>query len=416
MSAYVTVIVENSTSAGGLFLTPLWVGFQNGSFDVYDSGSPASAALEKLAEDGDASELTSALQTVDSNSNDGLVLGNNGAEGPIDPEEIASYTFEIDDATNSRYFSYASMIIPSNDAFIAGGNPFAYELFDANGNFFGTQEIIITGDDVLDAGTEENTEIDAAFLNQTAANTGTTTLDGVVSSHEGFIGSEGNPVSGGNIFGGTTAAGTITTKEAGDFTQDNFELAKITILQSFKLDGGNENDLIAGADGYDTLSGGNGNDSLHGYQGNDIIVGGDGDDYIDGGDNYDVLEGGNGNDSIHGGAGDDIIKGQAGDDYLFGGSGNDELIAYSGNENFYGGAGEDKFIFDDNSTDFKAIFDFNDSENDIIVLVNIVDEFSDLTISNNSDGNAVVWLEDQSITLDGHASVDVTADWFEFII
>lgn len=469
MSAHITVVVENSTSTGGLFITPLWVGFQDGSFDIYDSGSPASVALEKLAEDGNTSGLASALNTADANSNDGVLFGTNGVAGVIDPEEIASATFTIDDATSSRYFSYASMIVPSNDAFIANGNPFAYELFDANGNFFGKQEIIINGNDILDAGTEDNTETDAAFLNQSAPNTGATTDGGVVATHEGFIGSEGNPGDGGNIFGGTTAAGTITTKEAGDFTQSNFELAKITILQSFDLSGNGGNDLIAGADGYDTLAGSSGDDSLHGYEGNDILEGGNGNDYLDGGKGHDILEGGNhndyiiggdgydmisggnhddslyggqgndmisggnhadyidggddndslnggnGDDSLYGGAGDDTLSGGNNDDYLFGGSGDDELWASEGNESFYGGAGEDKFIFDDDATGFKAIFDFDNSEGDIIVFAGIAEEFSDLTISDNSAGNAVVWLEDQSITLDGHASTDVNADWFDFI-
>ena len=82
------------------------------------------------------------------------------------------------------------MIIPSNDAFIASpGDPTALRIFDAYGNFLGGT-FDVQGSDVMDAGTEVNTERDAAFLNQTGPNTGQTE-NGVVALHPGFIGSVG---------------------------------------------------------------------------------------------------------------------------------------------------------------------------------------------------------------------------------
>ena len=80
------------------------------------------------------------------------------------------------------FFSFATMVIPSNDAFLASGDdPMAIELFDADGNIIGPVEIIQTGAQVLDAGTEVNTEADAPLLDQTTPNTGLTE-GGVVSS------------------------------------------------------------------------------------------------------------------------------------------------------------------------------------------------------------------------------------------
>lgn len=56
-AATVKVSVENLGPAGGIFLTPVWVGFHDGSFDTYDLGSPASAGLERIAEDGNPAPL-----------------------------------------------------------------------------------------------------------------------------------------------------------------------------------------------------------------------------------------------------------------------------------------------------------------------------------------------------------------------
>ena len=54
----VQVTIENLAPADGNFLTPAWVGFHDGTFDVYDLGAPASAALERLAEDGNTEPLS----------------------------------------------------------------------------------------------------------------------------------------------------------------------------------------------------------------------------------------------------------------------------------------------------------------------------------------------------------------------
>ena len=51
----VVVTAENLAPNGGTFQTPVWVGFHDGTFDIYDQGSPADAffpvtnALERLA-------------------------------------------------------------------------------------------------------------------------------------------------------------------------------------------------------------------------------------------------------------------------------------------------------------------------------------------------------------------------------
>ena len=175
----------------GTFQTPVWIGVHNGSFNLYDRGAPlvgadsplGSDALERLAEDGITAGLAQSFMT----SGAGLVEATlPGPSGPIAPGERAYQSFEINpNSASSRYFSYASMVLPSNDAFIANGNPTGHRLYSPQGEFV-FRDFIST--DVLDAGTEENDEVPAntAFLAQAAPNTGVTT-NGVVGLHPGFM-------------------------------------------------------------------------------------------------------------------------------------------------------------------------------------------------------------------------------------
>lgn len=225
------VTVENLSASGGLFLTPVWIGFHDGTFDLYDQGAAVSAGVERLAEDGNFGVLSTEFQSAQPTGVDGVVFGPAGFAGApvLDPGEVASADITVGSA--NRYFSYASMVIPSNDAFIANGSPTAYEVYDAGGNFAGPITFLVLGSHVLDAGTEDNTEMDAAFINQTGPNLGDTTVGGVVSPHQGFIDSFGNPGGTPIILGGTNAAGEPITPSAADFTLAGFEVARITITQ-----------------------------------------------------------------------------------------------------------------------------------------------------------------------------------------
>ena len=51
----------------------------------------------------------------------------------------------------NRFFSYAAMIIPSNDAFIANGSPFAHPVFDEQGSFVG-EPFFVRADRTLQLG------------------------------------------------------------------------------------------------------------------------------------------------------------------------------------------------------------------------------------------------------------------------
>ena len=223
-AALIQVEVENKSPTNGLFFTPVWVGFHKGNFDTFDVGSTASTALERLAEDGNAAELGTSLTGTQADAIGAVILAPDGFAGaPIfDPGDVSSSIFDVDPASH-RFLNYASMLIPSNDAFF--GNDNALELFTAGGDFIGDITITVLGRNIYDAGTEANTETDAAFLNQTVPNQGTTTAD-PIGLHAGFL-------PGGNILGGTNGAGFFFDSVLADFTRDGglVEIAEIRISQ-----------------------------------------------------------------------------------------------------------------------------------------------------------------------------------------
>lgn len=354
----VKVTVENLNGEGGLVATPVWVAAHDGSFDTFNTGEAASVELERLAEDGNIAPLADSFEESEAGV-DGVIFGTNGIPGVIDPNEVASTILDVD-ALTDRYFSYASMVIPSNDAFVANSNPLAFTLFDEDGNFVAPEEIIV-GDRVYDAGTEVNSELEAAFINQTGPNTGETE-NGVVTLHEGFIGSQGNPDGTPIILGGTSVAGTFIDPDVADFSVDGFEFLRFTFSEIEELLGTSAADTLIGGRGDDSILGNSGDDSLRGNAGEDTIDGGRGDDFINGnsgndvlfgnsgndelfgGTGNDLLEGGSGNDTLNGGRGDDIANGGSGDDYLVGNSGNDSLNGGAGNDTLNSSSGDDFLI------------------------------------------------------------------------
>ena len=150
-AAAIQVTVTNNANVGGLTLSPLWVGFHNGGFDLFDDGAAASNGLELLAELADASGLGAELAATQGSAVGG-VIGTGGIP-PIEPGETGTAVFDLD-PTDNRFFSFASMVVPSNDAFI--GNPDLIELFTAGGDFVGDIVITILGGQIWDAGTEIN--------------------------------------------------------------------------------------------------------------------------------------------------------------------------------------------------------------------------------------------------------------------
>ena len=177
----VTIRVDNLAEAGGLFFTPVWVGLHDGTFDVFDSGAVASSELEALAEGGD----TSGLSTLFTGCGVDGVVATGTPFGPAGSAfgSTAELTLTVDSMVD-RYFSFASMIIPSNDAFIGNADAMQYEIFDASGVFTGPHVITLYGRHIWDAGTEVNNANGGAAF----SNLGGISVDenGVIHQHTGL--------------------------------------------------------------------------------------------------------------------------------------------------------------------------------------------------------------------------------------
>jgi hypothetical protein len=151
----VTVEAFNNQPMGGFSLTPVWLGFHDGSFDAFDAGSAASAGVETIAELGDPSVLDGEFNAAAPSGVSDVLFSPSGPP-PFTPGQSNSTMIDVGDATSNRYFSFASMVIPSNDLFIGNDVPTAYEVFDAAGNFNGPITIELYGYNIWDAGTEVN--------------------------------------------------------------------------------------------------------------------------------------------------------------------------------------------------------------------------------------------------------------------
>ena len=350
--AKLRISVKNTSAEGGTALTPFFAGFHDGSFDLYDRGAVASAGLEALAEDGNNAVAAAELVAADADAQSVNVVGD---RGPIVAGERATAVLDVDGASNG-FLDVGSMVLPSNDAFVGTGN--SVQLFDAYGRFLGARTLVFEGGDVLDAGTEVNTERDAAFINQTAPDTGLTE-GGTVEAHPGFNGSLGNPGGEQIILGGTNAFGEFIDPEAADFSRPGAQIAEVHVNLATERTGtdardfilgdrsddlvqaGAGNDVVLGRDGWDVLDGGAGNDLLLGGRGDDALAGGDGRDKLIGGADDDALSGGAGGDKLLGGRGDDALDGGEGRDKLWAGSGDDRIDGGAGNDWISGGRGDD---------------------------------------------------------------------------
>lgn len=219
----VSVTIENLSPTGGFSLTPVWVALHNGGFDSYNGGELASnfPGITELAEDG----LTGPISAAFAASPAGLAGGVDAtimdlnAAPVFSPGESRTFSFGGGNPAVNRYFSYASMVVPTNDLFVANGNPLAHELFDANGNFLGPIVINLFGSSVNDNGSEVNDAFGGAAF---SANGGTGVDEFVPirnfftqAGDEAYLASfiETNTVDGGTItsaFSSSTLLGRIT--------------------------------------------------------------------------------------------------------------------------------------------------------------------------------------------------------------
>jgi hypothetical protein len=105
----VTVEVTNMTNAA--YFTPLLVATHDGYTRLFEVGSPASGALQAMAEGGDISGLVAEVEAG------GGVVVQNPAEGLLAPGQTATATFDIR-PRRRPHLSVTAMVLPTNDGFI----------------------------------------------------------------------------------------------------------------------------------------------------------------------------------------------------------------------------------------------------------------------------------------------------------
>jgi hypothetical protein len=147
----VTVTNNSDMTAYPYLLTPVLWATHNPTASLFTPGTMASPELESLAEDGDASSLLAAL---DASPNVGVA--DIAGASPIAPGSALTFSVMLD--SDHRYLSLASMLVHSNDTFMAFG-PEGIALLDEMGMPRSDEDIaadIAAHLMAWDAGTERN--------------------------------------------------------------------------------------------------------------------------------------------------------------------------------------------------------------------------------------------------------------------
>ena len=152
----VTVTVQNLAPASGIAFAPQHLGFHSGGFDAFNLGGVATAPIISVAEGGAGVAWQAAFAAADPTATRGTV------GGLLLPGASSSLTLRVDTALNPL-FTFAGMVVPSNDFFIGNDNPAEYRLFDATGALT-TPSNTVTAGEIWDAGSEVFDPAAAAFV------------------------------------------------------------------------------------------------------------------------------------------------------------------------------------------------------------------------------------------------------------
>ena len=409
----IKVTVQNLSSEQGVFFSPFWLGFHDGSFDTFTPGEKASLPLEIIAEDGivglepTTPEFQPLLdQAIAAGANlpplEDTIATLFATEEPNGIQAIAfanffgfpsgsEFSFFVDvDPNIHSALSYASMVVPTNDGFVADAEPIP--IFSPDGVFL-PQQIEIRGADVFDAGTEVNDEdpSNTPILSEPpelffqAVRSGTPE-DGTIQPHPLLE----KPGQGGFL--------DLPPYVNADFSRSPDETFAIISLE---LEPEPEVTEIFGSLDIDVIEV-NGSDQL--------IFGGGEDDLID------ASIASEGSNRIYGGSGSDTLILGAGD-RLVGGEGEDRFFVTSGGDNtITGGKGTDQFWIATAQIPeaVNTITDFNFDE-DVLGVAGLGISFNELNITQN-DNNTLLAIEDNELViLSGISTESLSADNFVFI-
>jgi Spondin_N/PEP-CTERM motif len=150
----VTATVTNLAPSNSISFAPLHVGFHNGTFDAFNIGQTAGPGIISVAEGGSGTQWLADLAAIDPTATRGTI------GGLLQPGQSASMSFNVDVGLN-RFFSFANMVVPSNDFFLGNDRPL--QLFDGNGDLL-INSILQSTNQIWDAGSELFDPNAAAFV------------------------------------------------------------------------------------------------------------------------------------------------------------------------------------------------------------------------------------------------------------
>lgn len=162
------ITVENLAPANSVSTAPLRFGFGNGTFDAFNNnetafllgaGDIADAPIVTIAEGGSGSAWFPAFAAAEPNADLGSVTGPTG--GPFVPGAVSSTVIDVD--PSNQFFTFGTMVVPSNDHFLGNDSPTAFQVFDGAGNLI-LNEINQLASQIWDAGSETENPANAAFL------------------------------------------------------------------------------------------------------------------------------------------------------------------------------------------------------------------------------------------------------------
>jgi hypothetical protein len=180
------VTITNLTR--GISFTPIMVATHKKGHPVFSLGQPASSELATIAESGNSGPLQTSINPYDAASSEGLL-----APG-------ASVTINVNMSEKNDYVSVASMLLPTNDGFVA--------INGVKGP--GEKGSMMVMSPAYDAGSETNSELCSDIPGPTCGGNAISVEDG-----EGFV----------HIHAGIHGIGDLT---AADYDWRN-PAAKITI-------------------------------------------------------------------------------------------------------------------------------------------------------------------------------------------
>jgi hypothetical protein len=200
----VRVMVENLAPTNSVAFAPLRVGFNNGTFDSFNVNQTATAPIISIAEGGSGADWFPAFMAAQPSATLGTVVPT--PAGPLVPGATASAVFTVDTMVN-QFFTFGSMVVPSNDHFIGNDSPTQYRLFDNAGNLL-ISTINQSGRDIWDAGSEVESIAGAAFLVNGTNSVRIPDTDVVTFDFAGLNTFNGETTGAGYVFNNSLAAAT----------------------------------------------------------------------------------------------------------------------------------------------------------------------------------------------------------------